>query len=205
MPKSTMVRRWLLTINNEERSDEELKKYIEDLEHFKYCMFQREKGSETGTEHIQAFIIFSIGKRLETVKNYFPRAHLEQVKGSNSQARDYCSKSDTRVSGPFELGQFAEERERTDIKEFLALIENNSSNIDIKKLFPNLYVKNYDKIDKLRQEELFTEYESKIRNVEVTYIYGVPGIGKTSYVYKLFGFKDVYRITSYNKNLFDNY
>ncbi|MDD4110931.1 MAG: hypothetical protein PHS54_05230 [Clostridia bacterium] len=83
MPKSTMVRRWLLTINNETRSDEELKRYIENLEHFKYCMFQREKGSETGTEHIQAFIIFSIGKRLETVKNYFPRAHLEQVNCRN--------------------------------------------------------------------------------------------------------------------------
>ena len=57
---NTQSRRYMLTINNPEYTDEQIIKYIEDLEHFKYCMLQREKGEETGTEHIQAFIVFSI-------------------------------------------------------------------------------------------------------------------------------------------------
>ncbi len=112
-------RRWLLTINNPQQTDEEIEKYISDLEHFKYAMFQREKGRETGTEHIQLFVIFTIGKRFSTIKNYFPTAHIEQAKGTNVQCRDYCSKKDTRISGPYEIGQFTEERARTDKQGFL--------------------------------------------------------------------------------------
>ena len=131
-----MSRRWMFTINNEERTDEELKKYIEGLEHFKYCAFQREKGEETHTEHIQGFIIFSVGKRFGTIKKYFPRAHIEKTQGTNVQARDYCTKSDTRISGPFELGEFAEERSRTDIKNLISMIDAGATNTEIKQLFP---------------------------------------------------------------------
>lgn len=195
----------MLTLNNEKRTDKELCDYIENLEHFKYAMFQREKGDKKGTEHIQLFIIFTISKRFNTIKTYFKKAHIEQAKGTSSQCRDYCSKTDTRVGVPYELGEFAEERSRTDIKNLLAMVDSGATNEELKRLFPNMYVKYMDKIEKLRQEKLFTEYEEKIRKIEVVYIYGPAGSGKTRFVYDKFGFKNVYRITNYDKGCFDEY
>ena len=205
MSDTQQARRFILTINNPTQTDEELNSYIESLEHFKYSCWQREKGEKTGTEHIQMFIIFSIGKRFATIKSYFPTAHIEKVRGSNSQARDYCSKSETRVSGPYELGTFAEERGRSDIKEFLECIDAGLTNIELKALFPTLFLKSYDKIERLRQEKVFNDYKNRLRSLDVTYIYGCAGSGKTSYVVNKYGLENIYRVTNYDKGLFDAY
>jgi hypothetical protein len=163
-----------------------------------------EKGEKEHTEHIQMFITFTCGKRFETIKNYFPTAHIEAVKGTNVQARDYCSKTDTRIGETIEIGQFAEERARTDNAQYLEMIDNNASNTELKKHFPALFMRTYNNIDKMRQENLFAEHKRKFRNIETTYIYGGTGVGKTKYIYENFGF-DVYRVTNYAKNPFDYY
>jgi hypothetical protein len=84
------VRRFILTINNPFDNKTDLYSdmgsftdYVKSLEHFKYAIFQLEQGEKEHTDHIQMFIIFTCGKRLETVKNYFPTAHIEAVKGTN--------------------------------------------------------------------------------------------------------------------------
>ena len=102
------LRNYLLTINNEERSDEVLFEYCKDLNNIKYFVFQREKGHETGTEHIQMYLEFSMSKKFDTIKSYFPKAHIEARNGTKSQARDYCMKEDTRISGPYEYGNFVD-------------------------------------------------------------------------------------------------
>lgn len=103
---NTMRRSWLLTINNDKCSLQELEEYVKNLEHFKYAIFQREGGEEKHTPHIQMFLVFTICKRFSTVQSYFPRAHIEVVKGTNAQTRDYCSRQDTRIEGPVEIGTF---------------------------------------------------------------------------------------------------
>ncbi len=42
-------------------------------------------------------------------------------------------------------------------------------------------------------------------DLEVVYIYGKAGIGKTRYVMDKYGDENVYRITDYDGKLFDNY
>lgn len=197
---SVQARRWMLTINNPDKSDSELEEYITGLEHIKYAIFQREKGHETGTEHIQAFVCFSIGKRFGTIKGYFPTAHIEKANGTNVQCRDYCSKSDTRIGSPIEIGQFAEERQRTDIRSITELISAGATKQEIKKLFPEQYFKNSERIERSIQEELVDKYEGDIRNVEVNYLFGESGVGKTRYVVEKFGLKNVYRVTDYFKD-----
>lgn len=205
MEDNKQARRWFLTINNPEKTDDDYIEYIQGLEHFKYCAFQREKGEKTGTEHIQGFIVFSIGKRFATVKNYFPTAHIEAVKGSNVQARDYCTKSETRVSGPYELGIFAEERSRTDVSMFVELVQNGASTDELAKLYPNLYMRELNKIEAIRQNALYEEYRRKLRNVRVTYIYGPTHSGKSSYVMDKFGLGNYYVVSNYGTSAFDSY
>lgn len=201
----TQKRRWMLTINNEARSLEELAEYTKNLEHFKYAMFQREEGEEKHTPHIQMFLVFNIAKRFSTVQNYFPRAHIEAVIGTNAQARDYCSKQDTRIEGPVEIGTFAEERSRTDISNFMELVNLNATNEELATLYPKLYLDNINKIETLKEKRRYDEFKSKLREVEVTYLYGRAGIGKTSYIVSKHTLGTFYSVPFYGNGNFDSY
>ncbi len=205
MEDNKQARRWFFTINNEKRTDEEFSQYITGLEHFKYVMFQRERGEKEKTEHIQMFLIFSVAKRFSTVKKLFPRAHIEEVKGTNIQARDYCSKSETRVSGPYEFGEFAEERARTDVKGFLQLVKEGVDSETISGLYPSMYLRNLGKVEQIRQNALYEKFRKVMRDVEVTYIYGPPGSGKTKYIVDTFGLGNFYDVPVYDKSAFDKY
>ncbi len=205
MENNTQARRWVLTINNPKESDEDMEKYIRNLEHIKYAMFQREKGEEKETIHFQIFLIFSISKRFATVKNYFPTAHIEKAKGTNVQCRDYCSKTETRVSGPCEIGDFAEERTRTDIKDFYELIDSGATDIQLREYFPSLYLKEFNKIDKLRTMKKSELYKKQERDVETIYIYGPSGSGKTSYVRDLIRQENYFYVDTFDNSAFTGY
>lgn len=183
-----------------------LVKYVENLEHIKYSMFQLEKG-ENGTEHIQMFLVFTIGKRFSTIKTYFPTAHFEDVKGSNVQCRDYCSKEDTRVDGPYEIGQFAEERSRTDVKSFIELIQSGADIDTLFELYPKLTLQSYEKIERIRQDKKIKEIKRQgEKNITVTYVYGPPGTGKTTWVKnQAGGYENMFRVTKYRHGTFDDY
>ena len=202
---NTQGRRWMLTINNPKETDEEFEDYVRGLEHIKYAKFQREKGEETGTIHFQLFVIFTIGKRFSTVKTYFPTAHIEQAKGTNLQCREYCSKKETRVSGPYEIGQFAEERARTDKQGFLQMACAGLSDKEIRDLYPSLYLDKYKEIPSIYRRNLKEQFKNRSRDIEVTYIYGPSRSGKTKYIYDNFQPEEFYRVTIYNNSAFDDY
>lgn len=202
--KNTQGRRWMLTINNPTQSDEEIKEYVEGLEHFKYVVFQRECGHEMETIHIQMFIIFSISKRFSTIKSYFPTAHIEQSKGTNTQCRNYCSKSDTRISGPFESGEFAEERSRSDIKGFMQLVDAGASDYELAQLYPTLFLKECNKLTLLRNVKNI-DYSKQRRDVEVFYIYGSAGSGKTTYVEDLTIYDSCFSVDTFDNSAFTGY
>ncbi len=182
-----------------------ISKYVEQLEHFKYCIFQLEKGEEEKTPHIQMFISFSSPKYFSTIKNYFPTAHIESAKGSNSQCRGYCSKTETRVDGPYELGTFSEIGSRSDVKDFLELVKAGVDKESLSALNPSLYLREINKIDAIRQNYLYETYKKQERDIHVTYIYGPPRSGKTSYVKNKYGFGNFYRVTNYNSSAFEDY
>ncbi|MDR0850779.1 MAG: hypothetical protein LBN07_04905 [Christensenellaceae bacterium] len=184
---------------------ESIKKYIENLEHFKWSAFQLEQG-ENETPHIQAGIIFEAGKRFYTMKKYFPTAHIEQARGSNTDIRAYCTKKEGRLLEPIEIGKFSEMRSRNDIVEFLELIKLGAANATLQKLFPTLYSQYApDKIEKFRQDMLKEEYGQKFRDVKVTYIYGKARLGKTTYIFNKYPMQDICRVNNYTKGTFENY
>ncbi len=205
MEENSQARRWCLTINNPTETDEQMQEYLKNLEHFKYYMFQREKGEEKGTIHFQIFIVFRISKRFSTIKSYFPTAHIEKAQGSNIQCRDYCSKSETRISGPYEDGKFSEEGGRTDLKEFYELIDSGASDLQLRELYPSLFLKEFNKLDKLRtlrKSEIFKKQE---RDVEVIYIYGPSGSGKTTYVRDLIRNDSYFYVDTFDNSAFTGY
>jgi len=178
--------------------------YLESLESFKYCVFQLEKGEEEHTPHFQGFISFNCSKRFRTIKSMLPFAHIEKAKGSNTQCREYCMKADTRVCGPFEIGKFAEERERTDIKEFLELVRAGATEDELMTLYPTLYLREMNKIQSIYAVN-YKQYKRKCRNINVTYIYGSSGVGKTTAVRKKLGLDNSFWVHHYDNSMFTNY
>nr|AIR91926.1 Replicase-associated protein [Melon chlorotic mosaic alphasatellite] len=78
-----------------------------------YLVFQEEQCSSTGRKHIQGFVTLKRSQRLSFLKKKLgDGVHLEIAKGSASSNRDYCTKDDTRASGPWEFGVLAEQGSR---------------------------------------------------------------------------------------------
>jgi len=59
---------------------------------------------DNGTPHVQGFIIMNIRTEFSRMKNIFPTAHLEVMRGNSQQAADYCKKDGDFVEiGVFEM------------------------------------------------------------------------------------------------------
>ena len=69
-----------------------------------YSIYQKEKCPTTGRLHWQGFIRFNTRKRFNSVKNLLGQdVHIEYAR-SVKHCIEYCSKSDTRVEDPIEIG-----------------------------------------------------------------------------------------------------
>lgn len=187
------------------KDSDSIRGYISGLSTFKYSCFQIEKGGNCETTHIQGFVTLKTPMTWSTFKNYFPCSHFNKCISSNTHCRQYCSKIDTRIEGPFEDGEFAEERSRTDVKQFLDMVKLGVDEDEIQSLFPSLYLREFSKLEKIRNKSIFKEFKTKYRKLEVIYLYGPPRTGKTSYVEKEYGYGNFYSVSSYDRGPFDNY
>lgn len=105
-------RRWVFTLNNFTPEDE---RRITGFES-RYLVYGRERG-ESGTPHLQGFVVFGSNKRFNAVKALIgDRAHIECARGSSSQASEYCKKD-----GDFaEFGELPDQQgKRTDFDLYL--------------------------------------------------------------------------------------
>ena len=66
------------------------------------------------------------------------------------------------------------------------------------------FMLNLDKIERARQVVNEERYKHEFRQLDVTYIYGTTGAGKTRSVMERYGYESVFRVTDY-LHPFDNY
>lgn len=182
-----------------------VRKFFENLEDCKYCCGQLEIGNAENTKHIQSFAVFKNPKSFDRVRVLFPTAHIDVVNGTNTQCRDYCTKSETKVEEPFEFGTFSEMRARTDVKNFFDLLDSGATDMEIRELYPQLYLKEFKKMNELRLIRKKEIYSKQCRDVEVTYIFGSSGVGKSTYVNELVANDSVFRVDSFDKAAFTDY
>lgn len=84
-------------------SGEEITEYPPYL---RYCVYQIESCPETGKLHRQGYAEFTKKLTPKLFQSWLPGAHVEKRSGTREQARAYCMKADSRVSGPFEHGDW---------------------------------------------------------------------------------------------------
>lgn len=228
MPQS---RKWQLTFNNPVEhgfTHDKIVEGIEALAAVRYWCMCDEVGHE-GTYHTHLYIVFDNPKLHTVLANAFPGAHRENVKGTSQQNRDYVLKdgekynkqpdgsydyldsSGTRHTGinysdTFqEFGELPHEQQgkSKDVEKILALVRDGASNYEIVEAVPSAMM-NLEKVDRTRsmfRDKLFSE---SWRDLEVTYIFGKTGAGKTRSVMDEYGYSSCYRVTDY-KHPFDTY
>lgn len=178
-----------------------------------FCM-----SDEQGTQfHTHLFIVFASRVRFSMIKRYFPEAHIEKCRGSVSDNVNYIKKSgkweldetkqEKKIEGSFlEVGTQPPDSKgkRNDMSELYQMILDNMTNAEI--LATNQdYILQIDKLDKIRTTVLTERYKETVRlDLEVIYISGATGTGKTREVMESNGYANVYRVTDY-LHPFDGY
>lgn len=175
---------------------------------FQYACMCTEQGSNL---HYHVFITFTSRVRWRTIQKNFPHVDIRVAKGSVEQCVSYIkkdgkweSKEDkqhTVIKGTFEeIGDKPKEvPKKINHAELLDMIRNGMDNAEILDVNPE-YAREISYIDKLRFDLLTHEMGNKIRkDLEVTYIFGDTGTGKSRYIWEHFA-DEVCVITNYKGN-----
>ncbi|UXB54117.1 Rep [Chilli leaf curl Ahmedabad alphasatellite] len=107
MPAVTSVF-WCFTIFFVSTSAPDLVPLFENT-HVSYACWQEEESPTTKRRHLQGYLQLKGKRTLNQVKSLFGdlKPHLEKQRARKTDdARDYCMKPETRVSGPFEFGEY---------------------------------------------------------------------------------------------------
>jgi len=212
----TQARNWFFTINNPENSETELYKYLSELNWVKYFIFGREK--ET-TEHYQGYIEFTKPIRFSRMQkdfskpNILPGAHIEARKGKRVDARDYIlkicrfvDKAHTRIGEIQEYGEWVEDGQRTDLEDLILMVEDGLTDFEIRQQVPSSMLRYQTHITRYRNLWLKEKYGKQRRlDLQVTYIYGGTGTGKTRHIMDKYGDQNVFRVIDYERGTFDDY
>lgn len=217
MGKDSQSRKWQLTINNpdyHEVTHDTIKIAVGTMKSVIYWCMADEIGEE-GTRHTHIFLAARSAIRFSTIKKLFPAAHIEMCKGACQQNMEYVSKTgkwekdrkhETCVDGTFEeFGEMPVERQgkRNDLDDLYDMIKSGMNDHDIVNEDPT-YMTLLDTIQKTRQLVVQEKFRETFRDLDVTYIWGDTGTGKTRSVMEGHGYSNVFRVTDYS-HPFDAY
>lgn len=217
MKDTTQSRKWLVTINNPDKYNmghDAVKAILHGWKAVKYWCLCDEVG-KAGTYHTHLFLCSPGGILFSTVKNRFPCAHIDFVRGTARDCRDYIrkegkhkgtDKEDTNLANTFEeSGEVPVERQgqRSDLIELYDMVKSGASDYEILEANPELLV-HIDRIERTRQIIRGEEFKNRFRELQVEYWFGATGEGKTRTVMEHYGYGNVYRVTNY-RYPFDGY
>ena len=173
-----------------------------------------EVGAE-GTPHTHLYIYSPNAILFSTLQQRFFGAHIEIARGRHQENRDYIrkegkwlddAKHETNLPDTFEeSGAVPSERDRRETisEEILEMILAGASNAEILMQHPGA-MNRLHHIEAARQTLFADKYADAWRDLDVTYLWGKTGVGKTRTIMERYGYKNVYRVTDYD-HPFDDY
>jgi len=161
--------------------------------------------------------------KFDTLKKLIPYGDIEKQRGSNKECYDYCLHIDEK-SKETEKDTYDESclktnidnievwkmlgnasGSRSDLVEIFTMIKNGASDFEIMSKYPSQFIMYGKAISQARQSFLREAHGNDFRQLQVTYIFGSTGVGKTRSVMEKYGYKNVYRVTDYGTGAFDGY
>lgn len=171
-------RNWCFTLNNPTTTpnDDNSNEWWNRFTDLKYGICQLEKG-ESGTQHLQGYLEFSKQVTPVSMQRMLPGCYQTRRLGSRTQARDYCKKDETRVDGPWEYGEWEQEKgKRTDLTDIKDLLDNGKTESEIADSHFETWVKFHKGIREYKRMKEATRCEPTNFEVHI----GEPGAGKTT-------------------------
>lgn len=141
----------------------------------RFCVFQHER---VNCDHFQGYIVFKSPVRMTGVKKIVGQtAHVEVRNGSHDQAKEYCTKEDTRVAGPWTYGDEKEcgQGKRNDLNELKKALDAGKREVEIADEMFSVWVRSYKAIERYKRLKLAERNWAMDVHVYV----GVPGSGKS--------------------------
>lgn len=166
--------RWCFTLNNPR---EQLLPHLESqLKLIRYSVFQKESGAE-GTPHYQGYVEWTRHRQLGFCKKIIPGAHWEMAQGKREQNYAYCTKEDTRIEGPWEIGDTRplHPGKKLKMREAVQAVVDSKPMKLIAKEYPDEYSVRYRGLEALASKLA----DPRDFKTEVRVFYGPPGTGKT--------------------------
>lgn len=212
MASDKMATDWLLTIPMATHTADDVSRLYSLLG--AAGIYQGEEGQDTGYKHWQSFIQLPTRKRFSTLKRDltnlgFDDCHIEPRYSSVAACVAYCSKVDTAIVPPVTIGTINmrdKQGTRQDLSDMRSLIVDDGYTArDVILADTDNKSARYTRwLHELEDAKNAQKYSILERDIEVYYLYGSPGVGKTRHVYDRYGAKDIYRVTDY-KHPFDSY
>lgn len=145
-------RSWVFTVNNPGFEPSDLPTHPKE----RYVVWQLEKVAQ---EHIQGYIELMAPVKLGGMKKWLPTAHFECRRGTAEEAKKYCQKEDSRVSGPWERGEFTKDQgRRNDLDEFKAAVKRGLSRNELMEEYSEVAAK---------YPRFFNDYRKVVREENV--------------------------------------
>lgn len=217
MARTAAYRKYQLTFNNPTEhgyTHEVIKTTLSTFSNCIYWCMCDEIGAEQ-TPHTHLYTAFKNPVEFSTMQQRFFGSHIENARGRHDENRDYIRKEgkwlndpkhETNLADTFEeSGDLPAESSKRESQsaEVVAMIREGASNEEIVNAYPSQYT-HLKSLDAMRQTFLEGQYRKKFRNLNVYYLWGKTGVGKTRYVMEKYGYEHVYRVTNY-AHPFDNY
>lgn len=175
---SVKTKRWAFTLNN---PGEWRPVFVEAR--MDYLVYQDEIG-ENGTLHVQGYVRLKSRALMKTVKKLLDNngVHLAPARGSEKENRDYCTKEDTRVVGPWEFGTYDAsvgpgQGHRTDLDIATAAIIAGTSVAAVAREHPTVFVRYHQGMFQLA--EIVQPPPPLERAVRATLLWGPTAVGKS--------------------------
>lgn len=217
MARTHAFRKYQLTINNPMEHGHTHDVLRSTISTFSACIYwcMCDEIGEQGTPHTHLFLYFRNAVEFSTIQQRFYGAHIEGARGSCAENRAYIrkdgkwqhdAKHETNLPDTFEeSGELPDERtpkQRTS-DHVLDMIKSGASDTEILNEHASMMTK-LPHISATRQTLLAEQYKDEFRHLDVTYLWGPTGTGKTRGIMEAYGYTNVYRVTNY-QHPFDGY
>lgn len=175
------------------------------LDHCDTFVFQLESAPTTGYQHYQGYFELVNKQRFTWIQNSIRKfEYLAPAKGTPKQNLCYCTKAESRLDGPWQVGEFRTDETANKTEAFVKAVGSGSTDLQLMDEFPSLFLRHNQQLQLVRaiknvkprtRIEMYGDDE-----VEIYVFFGEPGTGKSYAARQLY--PDIYDVPIQRKGNF---